>query len=129
MTDKKRKVIVVTGGGQGIGRAICLHFAARDFNVVVVDKNPDTAKETAHLGKLEGIDARAFPCDLTDRAAVRKAFREIDEAFGRIDVVIYNSTNGASYTGISSGVAASPFSYQYAYWGNGKALATAAARP
>ena len=48
---------------------------------------------------------------------------------GRIDIAIYNSTNGASYTGISSGVPASPFSYQYAYWGNGKVLATSAAQP
>ncbi len=47
MTDKERKVIVVTGAGQGIGRAICLHFAARDFNVAVVDKNQETANETA----------------------------------------------------------------------------------
>jgi len=91
MTDKNRKVIVVTGGGQGIGRAICLHFAARDFNVAVIDKNLDTAKETAEIGKLEGIDASAFQCDLTDRAAVRRAFHRIDDAFGRIDVLVNNA--------------------------------------
>ncbi len=91
MADIERKVIVVTGGGQGIGRAICLHFAARDFNVAVVDKNHDTAEETAKLGKLEGVDARAFHCDLTDRAAVRRAFHQIDEAFGRIDVLVNNA--------------------------------------
>jgi hypothetical protein len=48
---------------------------------------------------------------------------------GKIDIVIYNSANGASYTAISSGNAASPFNYQYAYWGNGKVLATAVAQP
>jgi hypothetical protein len=48
---------------------------------------------------------------------------------GKIDIVIYNSANGASYTGISSGNAASPFNYQYAYWGNGKVLAATAAQP
>jgi hypothetical protein len=48
---------------------------------------------------------------------------------GKIDIVIYNTTNGASYTGISSGNPASPFTYQYSYWGNGKVLATAAAQP
>jgi hypothetical protein len=48
---------------------------------------------------------------------------------GKIDIVIYNTTNGASYTGISSGNAANPFTYQYAYWGNGKVLATTAAQP
>jgi uncharacterized repeat protein (TIGR01451 family) len=48
---------------------------------------------------------------------------------GKIDVVLYNTTNGASYTGISSGNPASPFTYQYAYWGNGRVLATTAAQP
>ncbi len=91
MPENERKVIVVTGGGQGIGRAICLHFAARDFNVAVVDKNKDTAEETANLGKLEGVDARCFVCDLTDRASVRQAFQEIDKAFGRIDVLVNNA--------------------------------------
>jgi len=77
--------------GQGIGRAICLHFAARDFNVAVVDKNKDTAEETAKLGKLRGSDARAFPCDVSDRAEVRKTSREIDEAFRRIDILVNNA--------------------------------------
>jgi hypothetical protein len=48
---------------------------------------------------------------------------------GKIDIVIYNTGNGASYTGISSGNPASPFTYQYSYWGNGKVLATTAAQP
>jgi hypothetical protein len=48
---------------------------------------------------------------------------------GKIDIVIYNTSNGASYTGISSGNAANPFTYQYAYWGNGKVIATTAAQP
>jgi 3-oxoacyl-[acyl-carrier protein] reductase len=91
MADHDRKVIVVTGAGQGIGRAICLHFAARDFNVAVVEKNKDTGKETADLARLQGSDARAFSCDVTDRVSVRKAFHEIDEAFGRIDVLVNNA--------------------------------------
>ena len=48
---------------------------------------------------------------------------------GKIDVVIYNTSNAAAYTGISSGNPASPFTYQYSFWGTGKVLATAAAQP
>jgi len=48
---------------------------------------------------------------------------------GKGDIMIYNSSNGASYTGISSGNPANPFTYQYAYWGNGKLLATTVAQP
>jgi NAD(P)-dependent dehydrogenase (short-subunit alcohol dehydrogenase family) len=57
----------------------------------VVDKNKDTAEETAKLGKLQGSDARAFPCDVSDRAEVRKASREIDEAFRRIGFLVNNA--------------------------------------
>jgi 3-oxoacyl-[acyl-carrier protein] reductase len=57
----------------------------------VVDKNKDTAEETAKLGKLRGSDARAFPCDVSDRAEVRKTSREIDEAFRRIDILVNNA--------------------------------------
>ena len=91
MADKDRKVIAVTGAGQGIGRAICLHFAARDFDVAVVEKNKETGQETAELAKLQGSNARAFSCDVTDRDSVRKAFREVDEAFGRLDVLVNNA--------------------------------------
>jgi hypothetical protein len=48
---------------------------------------------------------------------------------GKVDVVIYNSTNGASYKGISSGNEANPFTYQYSYWGYAKVLVTTAAQP
>jgi hypothetical protein len=41
----------------------------------------------------------------------------------KADLVIYNSANGASYTGLSSGSAVAPFTYQYSYWGNSKVLA------
>jgi hypothetical protein len=48
---------------------------------------------------------------------------------GKIDVVLYFTSNGAPYTGINTANAANPFTYQYAYWGNGKVLATTAAQP
>ena len=48
---------------------------------------------------------------------------------GNIDVVIYNTSNAAAYTGISTGNPANPFAYQYSFWGTGKVLATATAQP
>ncbi len=43
--------------------------------------------------------------------------------------MIYNSTNAAAYTGISTGNASNPFTYQYSFWGTGRVLATAVAQP
>ena len=37
---------------------------------------------------------------------------------GKTDVIIYNTANGAAYTGISTGNPGNPFTYQYSYWGN-----------
>ncbi len=42
---------------------------------------------------------------------------------GRADVIIYNPTNGAAYTGLSTGNPANPFTYQYSYWGLNKQFA------
>jgi hypothetical protein len=48
---------------------------------------------------------------------------------GKLDVIIYDTTNGASYTGLNTGSVSNPFTYTYSYWGNGKVVATAAAQP
>jgi 3-oxoacyl-[acyl-carrier protein] reductase len=85
------KVIVVTGAGQGIGRAICLHFAERGYNIVALDKNVSTAQETATLACKNNVNAEGFFCDVTNRNSVRETFKIIDEKFGRIDVLVNNA--------------------------------------
>ncbi len=49
----------------------------------------------------------------------------IYQGLSRDDVVIYNPTNGAAYTGLSTGNPAAPFTYQYSYWGNNKNVVAA----
>jgi 3-oxoacyl-[acyl-carrier protein] reductase len=82
-------VAVVTGAGSGIGRAIAQAFACEGARVAVVDVREKHAEETVRL--LGGVPHRAFACDVSDGAAVVRAFDAIDNAYGRIDVVVNNA--------------------------------------
>ncbi|MFN3294903.1 MAG: SDR family NAD(P)-dependent oxidoreductase, partial [Gemmobacter sp.] len=54
MHDLKGKTAIVTGGGQGIGRAITLRLAAEGCNVAVFDLRPEAAEETAAEARAAG---------------------------------------------------------------------------
>lgn len=91
-TSKSNKpVIAVTGGGQGLGKGVLLYFAPRDYNVVVLDISKETAEETAKECRALGSDALALQCDVTKSESVNKAYEEIFEHFGRLDVQVNNA--------------------------------------
>ena len=80
--DFKDKVAVVTGGGNGIGRAVCLGFAERGAKVLVVDRDADgAAAVAAEIGK----NAVAFAADVTKTKDVQAYVARALDAFGRID--------------------------------------------
>ncbi|VDN29090.1 unnamed protein product [Gongylonema pulchrum] len=67
------KFAVVTGGGSGIGRAVCQRFAQNGARVIVVDIDGRKAKETCATLQKERPDAHAaFTCDVSKRAQVEK---------------------------------------------------------
>jgi NAD(P)-dependent dehydrogenase (short-subunit alcohol dehydrogenase family) len=80
--DFTGKVAIVTGGGNGIGRATCLGFAARGAKVLVVDRDADAADAVA-----AEIGAAAIACaaDVTRTADVQAYVARALDAFGRID--------------------------------------------
>ena len=82
------KIAIVTGAGQGIGRAIAEKLAAEGATVVVTDLNETTAKEVA--GGIGG-DALAVRTDVTSRDSVGAMVAEVRERFGRIDVLVNNA--------------------------------------
>jgi 3-oxoacyl-[acyl-carrier protein] reductase len=91
MATTNAPVIVVTGGGQGIGRAIALRFARGGYDIVVPDRNPATAQETADAAHQLGVHALALELDVANRDQVREVFSRIDDEFGRIDVLVNNA--------------------------------------
>jgi NAD(P)-dependent dehydrogenase (short-subunit alcohol dehydrogenase family) len=91
--DFRGKVMVVTGGAGGIGRAFCRVAAARGASVVVVDLAQARAQELA--GRLVepagGPPHLAIGADLTDVAQIEAMLARVGEHAGRIDVLVNNS--------------------------------------
>jgi 3-oxoacyl-[acyl-carrier protein] reductase len=85
------KVAVVTGGGSGIGEAICTRFAQAGARVAVVDVNEQMAELTARLAG--GV---AVVADVSDAAAVDRALGEVESGLGPVDVWVNNAGVPAS---------------------------------
>jgi NAD(P)-dependent dehydrogenase (short-subunit alcohol dehydrogenase family) len=82
------RVAVVTGAGQGIGRAAALRLAADGYYVVAADRDDASAAQTAAAVAACGYEGMSLTLDVTDRSAVLGAFASIAETAGRIDAVV-----------------------------------------
>lgn len=82
------KIAIVTGAGQGIGKAIAERLAADGATVVVTDVDEGAAKDTAaELGN----DSVGLYADVTDRDSVNAMVTQVTERFGRVDVLVNNA--------------------------------------
>ncbi|MBI4729965.1 MAG: SDR family oxidoreductase [Acidobacteria bacterium] len=79
------RVVLVTGGGSGIGRAVALGFAAQGARVAVADLNAEAAEKVA--AETPGKTHLAILMDVTDTASVRAGADRALSAFGKIDVL------------------------------------------
>src|SRR5688572_16777074 len=85
------KTALVTGSGQGMGRAIATVLAQRGANVVINDVDAASAEATAtDLGKL-GVETLAVPASVIDFAAVRSMIATIIERFGGLHILVNNA--------------------------------------
>lgn len=88
----KNKVALVTGGGRGIGKAICLGLAAEGVRVGVNDVRKEAAVEVAEeIKKKHGIDALALYGDLSKETDIPPMFDALEKAFGGVDVLVNNA--------------------------------------
>ena len=87
MSAPAPRAVVVTGGAQGIGRAIAERFLADGASVVIADLDGDLAAATAAELATAG-PVRAVTCDVSNREDVRRAVRTCAEQFGRLDAMI-----------------------------------------
>jgi NAD(P)-dependent dehydrogenase (short-subunit alcohol dehydrogenase family) len=87
----KGKVALVTGGGSGIGRGICLKFAQEGASVVVADINLDAAKETVRLIEKESGSAVPVKADVTSVEETEAMAAFVEKRFKRIDILVNNA--------------------------------------
>lgn len=91
MRGLKDKVAVITGGGGGIGGATCRRFAEEGAKVAVLDRNLAAAEAVADAITPDGRIAKAFACDITDRAGVDAAIASVIATLGPIDILVNNA--------------------------------------
>jgi NAD(P)-dependent dehydrogenase (short-subunit alcohol dehydrogenase family) len=84
-------VVVVSGAGGGLGRALAASFGRRGSRVVLLDRDAEAVRAAGDELSSSGIDALALRCDVTDERACTEAVRNCVERHGRIDVLVNNA--------------------------------------
>ena len=87
----KNRVAIVTGGGQGIGKKICLRLAENEAKVAVFDVNEELSQEVIKRIKAKGGDALAVKVDVAKYEEVNEATRQVIDKFKGIDILINNA--------------------------------------
>lgn len=85
------KVAIVTGGGQGLGRAISLVLARRGARVTITGRTPSKLESVVGDVEAAGGTAQAVPGDVGERAAVQRVVEATVRAYGGIDILINNA--------------------------------------
>ena len=90
----KGKVALVTGGGQGIGRAFAHALGEAGSAVAVVDLSADTAQAVVDELKAKGADAIALKTDVTDRSEIGRMIDAILKKWGKLTIGVNNAGIG-----------------------------------
>ena len=89
------KNVLISGGGSGIGHAICLRLAAEGANIILIDKDLQGGQAVEQELKQQNTKALFIRADITSEADVEKVHKEATLFFGTIDVLVNNA--GAAF--------------------------------
>jgi 3-oxoacyl-[acyl-carrier protein] reductase len=93
MNISSSRVIVVTGGSKGIGRAVAFRFADEEARIVLVHYDPDEIESNTTLETLSerGVEAESHRVDVSSFEAVDSLCADILSRLGKIDVLVNNA--------------------------------------
>jgi len=91
MENLNNRVILVTGGAQGLGKAICTTLAAAGATIVIGDIQENKTQEVAEAIKRNSGRASFVRLDLGDENNVEQVINDIKNQFGKLDVLINNA--------------------------------------
>ncbi|MEE4113775.1 MAG: glucose 1-dehydrogenase [Desulfobacteraceae bacterium] len=89
--DLKGKVSLVSGGGDGIGRAMAIALADAGSDVVIFSRRAEKCEAVAHEIESQGGRALALACDILRGEEIERVVSETLRVFGKIDVLVNNS--------------------------------------
>jgi len=87
----KDKVIAITGGGRGLGRAMALAFADKGGHVALLDLNQADLDDTRALIEARGVRAASYVTNVADESSMVAALDAVVRDFGRLDVMVNNA--------------------------------------
>lgn len=91
MDEFKNKTVLVTGGGQGIGRAVARAFAAEGAKVVIADIDEEAGLENEKFIKSSGLEASFIKTDVSDTASVRSMVTETLRKYNAVHILVNNA--------------------------------------
>jgi len=91
--DHSGRVVIITGGSRGIGRAIALQFAAEKAKIIIIHYDPDesAAEETVKMIQKMGAEAESHKINVSIRDDVAALFKDLISRHGKVDVLINNA--------------------------------------
>jgi len=92
MTKEKKKIALVTGGNRGLGYETCRRLAQLSLTVLLGARDLSKGKSAAcQLNEKEGLDVMFYHLDVSNQKSICSIAKEIDERFGRLDVLVNNA--------------------------------------
>lgn len=89
---EEKKVVFITGGSRGIGKAIALKFAKEGYNIVTnyVSDSTDVEALKREFNNL-GVESLIYKADVTNMEQIENIVKEVIEKFGKVDVLVNNA--------------------------------------
>ncbi|MSO23497.1 MAG: SDR family oxidoreductase [Acidobacteria bacterium] len=103
--------VLITGGGQGLGRTMALGLAASGANVAIIDINKETAESAAQEIESLGVRSLAIHGDITKEEDAKRAVSKVVDSWGRLDVLFNNA--GFALLGAAEDTAVADFKRVY----------------
>jgi NAD(P)-dependent dehydrogenase (short-subunit alcohol dehydrogenase family) len=88
--DLASKIVLVTGAGRGVGKAIALAFACERSRVVITARTESGLEQVAEEIRTSGAEVLASPCDVTQKPQLERLRQEIDNRFGAVQILVNN---------------------------------------
>jgi NAD(P)-dependent dehydrogenase (short-subunit alcohol dehydrogenase family) len=85
------KVIAVTGAASGLGLAICRRFGRAGARIALIDMDEEGLRLQEKALREAGMEAAAFPCDVSREAECRRSIRSVMDLYGGIDILVNNA--------------------------------------